>query len=170
MGLHGLLRDRPHTLHPDGWNIPNLHSHNDNQKQEIEKEKGDLQLTDNQPDTRRNLATLIVSKRNEKNGAVGEMSKRSVITTFKELLISGSKERSKEQIFYGMNLNMALLQEYLELLLELELLKVSKNLGDTYYEITPRGSAFLNHLKRLEGVDNTLKDQIVGGEKIDGRV
>ena len=80
-----------------------------------------------------------------------------IITTIEELLILSSKGRSKEQISYEVNLNTALLQKYLRLLLELGLLENSKNPRDTYHKITPRGSAFLNDLKCLERTSTTSK-------------
>lgn len=98
------------------------------------------------------MATAVSRREGSKALRGIKMGKHSIITTIKELLILNSKGRSEEQIFYEINLNTALLQKYLEFLLEFGLLEVSKKPGSIHYKITSMGNAFLADLKRLKSL------------------
>jgi predicted transcriptional regulator len=72
----------------------------------------------------------------------------------KEILTLSFNGQNKEQIAQESTLNEKLLQKYLNLLLDLKLLKFSGNPRKIYYQITPTGKAFLNDLKRFDGSED----------------
>ena len=66
-----------------------------------------------------------------------------------ELLRIAKKRSLKTQLMYGANLSFAQLKDYLSFLISTELLKIVKNDGRAFYEITLKGQDFLINYEKI---------------------
>ena len=66
-----------------------------------------------------------------------------------ELLKIAKNKSLKTQLMYGANLSFAQLKDYLSFLISTELLKVVKEDGRKFYEITFKGRDFLTNYEKI---------------------
>lgn len=71
-----------------------------------------------------------------------------------EILVIAKDGSLKTQIMYRANLSFAQLNEYLNFLLKMELLKVNTENGKTIYKTTPKG---VKYLENYEEISNLLR-------------
>ena len=78
--------------------------------------------------------------------------RRSKSAIFARILGCIEEERlfTKTRLMYRANLSFAQLQEYLSLLLELELVREVKEEDGTFYEITVKGKRFLEAFRKMK--------------------
>ena len=84
---------------------------------------------------------------------------RSSLEIVRDMLSVATEKSRKTQILYDAHLNYLLLEKYLNILLENELLKIVE---DSYYLVTWKGKNFLqnyeDHLERCKRIDEEIND------------
>lgn len=86
----------------------------------------------------------------------GSRKRRDRLFIMAEMLELAREGVLKTRIMYGANLSFAQLNEYLSLLLDLNLLKVIKNSSKTVYKTTEKG---LRYLKGYKEIRELLKNR-----------
>jgi len=79
----------------------------------------------------------------------GSRKRRDRLLIMAEMLEVAREGVLKTRIMYGANLSFAQLNEYLSLLLDLNLLKVIKNSSKTVYKTTEKGLRYLQSYKEI---------------------
>jgi predicted transcriptional regulator len=83
--------------------------------------------------------------------------KRSRFDIINDILNIAKIEKTKTPILYGANLSFNQLQEYLVLLVDLNLLSLNENDGKSCYKTTDKGSNFLEKYREIQNLLNGKK-------------
>ena len=78
--------------------------------------------------------------------------KRNYFDIIEDILELLRKKRQKNRILHHVNLSFKQLQEYLGLLLEINLLTSDKNDGKAFYKITEKGFSFLDKYQEIQNL------------------
>jgi predicted transcriptional regulator len=79
-----------------------------------------------------------------------EQKRRDRLHIIAEILEISKNGSLKTQIMYRANLSFAQLNEYLHLLLDIELLKESEENGKTLYKVTRKGDKYLQNYYKIK--------------------
>jgi len=94
--------------------------------------------------------------------AEASRKRRDRLYIIAEILVIAKDGSLKTQIMYRANLSFAQLNEYLNFLLKMELLKIDTENGKTIYKTTPKGVKYLENYEEIsnllrKGAGNSLK-------------
>jgi len=80
------------------------------------------------------------------------MEKRSRFKIFVAILEAANNGAAVTKIVYGANINFKIAQDYLDYLLESELIEIVSKNGKKVYKTTEKGKEFVKRFSELEGM------------------
>jgi predicted transcriptional regulator len=83
--------------------------------------------------------------------------KRGRFDIITDILDITEREKTKTPILYGANLSFKQMQEYLGLLVDLNLLSLDENNGKSCYKTTDKGFRFLEKYREIQNLLNDKK-------------